>query len=111
MVFARLILFVFLTATSTGFARAQNLTIHGIGGFARVLPLSQIEALGVIEVKDGREVTIAGQIQRVEIRYGGVPLVKVLEARGYRHARSLQAPRGHDPAHGTRRLSGELFLG
>jgi hypothetical protein len=61
---------------------AQSLTIHGLAPYPKVVTSSQIEAIGLIEVKDGRDVSIAGQTQRAEIRYGGVTLTSLLESQG-----------------------------
>ena len=63
-------------------ARADTLSFSGFSSEPRRLSVPEQEALGLTEITDTRDVTIGGQTQRLEIRYGGVPLTALLEAQG-----------------------------
>lgn len=63
-------------------AKAQELTIAGIGPEPKRISLADLATAGLIEVKDGREITVGGETRRIEIRYGGVPLPLLLQKAG-----------------------------
>ncbi len=61
---------------------AEPLRITGIGPQAKTLSGAEFAALGLIEVKDGRDITLNGETRRLEIRYGGVSLPTLLRKLG-----------------------------
>ncbi|MFT3953091.1 MAG: hypothetical protein QM722_01275 [Piscinibacter sp.] len=63
-------------------AGAQTLAVAGISERSASLDVAALEALGVTEISDTREVSGQGAPQRLTIVYRGVELAKVLEAQG-----------------------------
>lgn len=61
---------------------AQSLAVSGISREAKIFSLSALEALGLTEATEGRDVTHNGQTQRLEIRYSGVLLTTLLVEAG-----------------------------
>ncbi len=63
-------------------ALCADLRIVGIGAETKSVTTDDLAAIGLIEVRDGREVTINGETKRLEIRYGGVSLPSLLKRYG-----------------------------
>ena len=63
-------------------AWAQSLTVSGITPAPRAFSLQEIEALGLQEIRESREVTGSAGATRLDIVYSGVVLARLLEAAG-----------------------------
>jgi len=57
---------------------AQNLTVNGMAGGSKIYSLPELEALGLTEATEGREVSTGGRTQRLDVRYSGVLLARLL---------------------------------
>jgi hypothetical protein len=69
---------------------AQSLTVHGLGPSPVVVERGALEKLGLVDLKDAREVTSGGVAQRQETTYSGIELPRLLDSLGFdkldRHA-------------------------
>lgn len=71
---------VFATPVSL---QAQTLTLVGLSAEPKAVTRQEIEALGLTELKDAREVSSGGQTQRIETTYAGIELPRLLDAFGF----------------------------
>lgn len=77
--------FAFLAGLSmmAGNAVAQTLKISGITGSTADLTIQAIEAMGLAEITDTRQLSVGSQTEQRAIVYQGIALPRLLEAAGF----------------------------
>lgn len=67
---------------AAGPASAADLTVEGIKPTAFTLSVTELEALGLSEIEEGRDIVVDGQTRRNATRWSGVRLSRLLESAG-----------------------------
>lgn len=77
------VLFVALLSLATTSATAQTLKLTGLGSAPVELTVAAVEAMGLAEIKDTRQLSVGSQTEQREIVYQGVTLPRLLDAAGF----------------------------